>query len=50
MRWFDDITDAMDMNLGKHRGIVRDKETWHAAVHVVAESEMTWCLDNNNNI
>jgi len=42
MRWLDGITDIMDMNLGKHQGMVRGKETWHAAVHVVEESEMTW--------
>ena len=30
MRWLDGITDAMDINLGKHREMVRDRETWHA--------------------
>ena len=37
MRWMDDITDAMDMNLGKLREILRDREAWHATVHGVAE-------------
>ena len=38
MRWMDDITDAMDMNLGKLREILRDREAWHATVHGVAKS------------
>ena len=42
MKWLDGITDTMDMNLGKHQEMVRAKETWHAAVRVVAESEMAW--------
>ena len=39
MRWLNSITDSMDMNLGKLQEIVRDRESWHATVHEVAESQ-----------
>ena len=44
MRWLDIITNSVDMNLSKLQEIVKDRGTWHTAVHGVAKS-WTWLSD-----
>jgi len=39
MRWLDGITDTADLNLGKLRAMVRDREAWHAAARGVSKRQ-----------
>ena len=37
IRWLDDITDSMDINLSKLWGLVMNRKAWHAAIHGVTK-------------
>ena len=38
MRWLEGITDSVDMNLGKLREMVKDRDAWCAALHGIVKS------------
>ena len=47
MRWLNGINNAMSVNLGKLREMVKDREAWHVAGHGVTELDMTGWLNNS---
>ena len=40
IRWLNDITNSVDMNLSRLQELVMDGEPWHVTVHGVTNSRM----------
>ena len=38
MKWLDNVTDSVDINLRSLWSIVKDRRVWHAIIHGVAKS------------
>ena len=53
MRWLDDVTDSMDLNLSELQELVMDREAWRAVIHGVTKSRTRLCdwteLKHENN-
>ena len=47
MRRLEGITNAMDMNVGKLREMVRDREAWHATIHKVQKAGLNWATEQH---
>ena len=41
VRWLDNVTDSMDMNLSKLQEIVKERKAWQASVHEIAKKSDT---------